>query len=116
VTASSLAKIEAPGSGDLEIRAFSGKTLEIKVAGSGDVVATGAVETLTATVLGSSDMVLDGLTAKRATVSILGSGDVRVRATGTLKISILGSGDVTYWGGAEVTQRILGSGDVTRGE
>ena len=50
-----------------------------------------------------------------ATISLVGSGDVALRATGTAAVQLTGSGGVTIAGGARCTIAKSGSGDVNCG-
>ena len=105
--------LNVSGSGDLR---FEGKTesLAVNVAGSGDVGLTGKAEQLTAKIAGSGDIHGFDLASASATVSIKGSGDARVNATGALTIQIFGSGDVHYKGNPTISQQVAGTGDVKR--
>lgn len=102
------------GSADCELSGFSGGALELSIAGSGEVRATGRVDSLAVSIRGSGDMRLEDLEARSASVSIAGSGDVRLNARETLEVGIAGSGDVRFRGDPQVQQSIAGSGDVSR--
>ena len=103
------------GSGDATISDVSGKKLGGKIAGSGSVTLLGTVDDADFAVLGSGNIDAAKLVAAVATVSIAGSGDVRVNATKTVDANIVGSGDVTVTGGAKCSKSVIGSGKVTCG-
>ena len=70
------------------------------------------MDTLDVTVAGSGDMVAPKLEARTAKVSILGSGDATIWATERLSATVAGSGDVTYFGKPQVSRTVAGSGSV----
>ena len=102
------------GSSDCDLSGLSGGDLALAISGSGDVRASGSVETLEVSIRGSGDMRLEELQARTASVSIAGSGEVRLHAIEALDVGIAGSGEVRYLGDPKVVQRIAGSGDVVR--
>ena len=91
-------------------------SLEISIAGSGDVKVNGRTENLEANVAGSGDISALNLKANNVNASIAGSGDVSVYCNGRdLKASIVGSGDLRYKGKAKsVKKSVMGSGDITK--
>ena len=62
--------------------------------------------------MGSGDVGMESVTADTADVSIMGSGDVRIRVNNRLDAKIMGSGDLEFGGSPEVNTSVLGSGDV----
>jgi hypothetical protein len=83
--------VTLPGSGTLELRGTA-RTVDVVLAGSGDVL-------------------LSDLVAMDATVTLAGSGDVRVHATDALRATITGSGSVRYSGDpGTVDRQVTGSG------
>lgn len=105
------------GSGDINVTGLAQKEVEFRIAGSGDVVAAGSVETVSASIKGSGSIRLADLAAKDAAVSIAGSGDTVVNASENLSASISGSGDVRYLGKPKNVQKsISGAGDVRPAE
>jgi hypothetical protein len=91
--------------GDLQSREFSGT-----MAGSGKLRVAGRSEEAHITIAGSGTIDAHALSVSDAGVSVAGSGDAALRASGTVKASIVGSGDVTVTGGATCTQSRMGSG------
>ena len=63
---------------------------------------------------GSAECNAAALTAKRATVSVSGSGDVTVNASETLDAKVSGSGSVHYLGSPKLTKAVSGSGSITQ--
>lgn len=110
----SLEAITVNGSSDIGIRGLSGARFSAAINGSGDIRASGRVDSVDVHVSGSGDCDLEGLEARDGTISIHGSGDAKVFATARLDVSVSGSGDVRYKGDPKVTKQIHGSGDVRR--
>lgn len=103
------------GSGNIVLERIEGDAAAFEIAGSGNIRAAGQVAQTSLEVAGSGNADLSGLQAQAASVSVVGSGDAAVRATGTASVSIMGSGDVTVTGGARCSVRKMGSGNVSCG-
>jgi hypothetical protein len=87
--------------------------LKVTVLASGSVDAEGKVDLLQVQVMGSGEVNLGKLAARRVEVTIAGSGDVTVAPGDELKVNIMGSGDVHLTTKpARVEQKILGSGHI----
>ena len=99
------------GSGDVNLEVEMQK-IDTKINGSGDVKLAGAAEEHSVKINGSGDVSTLDLETMNSSVSIHGSGDVRVNVQKKLAISVDGSGDVHYKGNPEVTSKIQGSGKV----
>jgi hypothetical protein len=112
VTTPSLEELLSEGSSDIKLEGVRGKSLFVRLSGSGDLTARGSVERLDVRVSGSGDLELSDLRTTRQRLEISGSGDADVRADEALEVVVSGSGDVRYRGGARVTRRVDGSGDV----
>ena len=67
---------------------------KFEIAGSGNIKAAGTAQKSSVAIAGSGNVETGGVQAKTASVSIAGSGDVRVHASDTADISIAGSGNV----------------------
>ncbi len=82
------------GSGDITVGSVGG-SLNVRVAGSGDVKArTGQVSDMQASIAGSGDVRFGGV-AQSLNASITGSGDITVaKVTGQVNKRVFGSGDV----------------------
>lgn len=114
VTTPSLEQVVISGSGDIQIGDFAGEDLEVRIDGSGEVVATGTVERLEVRVGGSGTFEGFDLEAAVVEVEVDGSGDVRVFASERLDVAIDGSGEVEYAGDpGDVQSRVSGAGEVT---
>ena len=104
------------GSGDLDVRQLRvAGSASFNITGSGGIRAAGAAPRANASLNGSGDLSLAGFEIGDATVSLVGSGDVALRATGTAAVQLTGSGGVTVAGGARCTIAKTGSGDVSCG-
>lgn len=113
VTAPDVSRFRLAGSGDLDIRAYDQPSLEITIAGSGDVTASGKTTALKLDIAGSGEADLSDILTTDADVSINGSGEATVGPTGTARISIAGSGDVTLTTRpTQLQSNVSGSGDI----
>ena len=79
---------------------------------SGDLVGAGSAETLDLSIAGSGDVDLRDVQVENADISIAGSGDAVFSSNGTVEASIMGSGDVTVLGSASCSVKSMGSGTV----
>lgn len=135
ITLPKLEGVSLAGSGDVDLEGdFKCDKLNLVLAGSGDVEGTLHATELKASLAGSGDVKLQGA-AEKATVSgagsgdfngvdfeskdwhlnLAGSGDAKVKATGTLNVSLAGSGDVKYAGNpTNVKVSSVGSGEVSK--
>ena len=88
------AELSIAGSGDVNVEAASGP-VKIRIGGSGDVVIRGGhAASLDVLVAGSGDVQYKGV-ADSFTGMVAGSGDVHVtKVTGPVKKSVAGSGDI----------------------
>ena len=109
-----LSEIDTSGSGDVDADGLAGDAFAVRSQGSADVALEGAVQQLTLELDGSGDAHLAGLAARRAHVSLSGSGDADVRADRRLDVWVDGSGDVRYHGHPALSRHVDGAGDVRR--
>lgn len=112
ITASSL-DVSLAGSGDvvLDIKA---DTVEGSIAGSGDLTLKGSTDNLEARVSGSGDFHGFGLQSNHTIVSVAGSGDASVVSNETLKARVSGSGDIEYKGNPKKEDtKVSGSGSIS---
>lgn len=86
------------GSGRIMLGEVHGDQLTAHVRGSGDVEASGAVQTLNASVHGSGDVHVSRVTAQRADLSTNGSGDISALVKQSLVANGNGSGRITVHG------------------
>lgn len=107
-------ELSVAGSGDVQIE-LEAKRLETGIAGSGDIVLTGKAQAFEADIAGSGDIKAFDLVSEKCEISIAGSGNCQVNASQELEISIAGSGEVSYKGNpAKVSNSITGSGKVRK--
>ena len=106
------ASVSIAGSGEARVARIAAGTLEVSIAGSGDLVGAGSAETLDLSIAGSGDVDLRNVQVENADISIAGSGDAVFSSDGTVEASIMGSGDVTVLGSASCSVKSMGSGTV----
>ncbi len=113
VVAPAVTRFVLNGSPSLSLAAYDQPELAVEINGSGDVSGTGKTQTLALSIAGSGEAGLAGLQARDASVSVTGSGNAEVLASGAVQVSIAGSGDVTLTAKpASLTSNIDGSGDL----
>lgn len=107
-------KLAIGGSSDImvEDRFDDMDALDLAIGGSGSIELKGKARRADISVAGSGDIRCSDLMAGEVKVSIAGSGDVYVGADNELEVSIAGSGDVRYKGTPRVKSSIAGSGNV----
>lgn len=86
--------------------------LKMSIGGSGTIEFSGSAQNVEVSIAGSGDVKASGLRSETCKVSIAGSGDCYIEAGERLDVSIAGSGDVHYKGRPRVKSSIAGSGDV----
>lgn len=110
-------ELRIAGSGDLKAKGLSVHKAILNIAGSGEMSCQGEAASVDVRIAGSGDLDARALKGKNATVHIVGSGDLDLYATESVDIRIMGSGDVTLYGDPKtVEQKVAGSGRVTKGE
>ena len=85
-------------SANLTLTDISQRQLRLTITGSGNVTATGAVETVGLRSTGSGVARLKNLVAKSAEIETIGSGGARITAEINADVSISGSGNVELFG------------------
>merc|ERR1712026_649887 len=98
---SGAANVTVAGSGTVKIARLEAESLDLTIAGSGDITASGSAGSLDLTVAGSGKAAMAELEVDRAEVSIAGSGDAEFASDGPVEASIMGSGTVTVNGNAD---------------
>jgi hypothetical protein len=114
VTVPSLRGVTIRGSSGVDLHGLAGPSLALRIQGSGDVTASGRVDSLDAEIAGSGDVRLADLAARTAQVRVRGSGDSDLNVSDSLDVGVAGSGDVTYRGHPTVRSNMAGSGDLRR--
>jgi hypothetical protein len=107
-------RLKVNGSGDIHFESVEASGVDAEVVGSGKVtVADGDVATASADISGSGDIDLRDLSSEDADARISGSGKIYLKASRKLDVDISGSGKVYYRGNPTVTTNISGSGSVS---
>jgi hypothetical protein len=113
MTAPDVSEFVLAGSQRLTINGFDHDTLEVRLAGSSDVKATGRARHVEAHIAGSGDVDLGAVEADSGEVHIAGSGKTVLAPKQRVEIHIAGSGDVILrTNPADVEQHIAGSGRI----
>lgn len=113
VTTPTLENVSIDGSADVNVNGLSGGSFGVDISGSGSLRGFGSVDKLTVSVSGSGDLRLYDVVAREVHVTISGSGDAQVHATDTLIAEVSGSGDIRYRGNPRNPRlSISGSGSV----
>jgi hypothetical protein len=108
-------RINISGSAKLSMAGLAQRDLELRVTGSGEVAAAGAVDHVTVSLTGSGNARLGDVVMKKLTAHITGSGDIEAAPTDVADIKISGSGDVRLRGHpATLRSHISGSGRITQ--
>ena len=101
------------GSANLTLTDISQRQLQLNIKGSGNVMATGAVEAVGLKISGSGKAQLKSLLAKTAVIEIRGSGGTQLTAETNAEVSISGSGDVELFGHPNLSRsEVRGSGKI----
>lgn len=116
ITVPSLDDVRLSGSGTILIDGHELEALAVALPGAGTITGAGTVTTLEVDLAGSGDIDLGELVARDATVALSGSGTVLVHVTGALEADVSGTGSVTYTGDPDsVDREISGAGSVAEG-
>jgi Putative auto-transporter adhesin, head GIN domain len=116
VSVPSLDALTVDGSGNISVTGVNSPSLTVRIPGSGTIHAAGKTALLDVGIGGSGTVVLSRLTARDATASIDGSGNIMLNATHSLDGKISGSGSILYTGNpAQVTKSVSGSGTISGG-
>jgi hypothetical protein len=135
VSTGSLASLSVVGAGDVVVDKVRGGTFTLILAGSGSAAVQSLdVDQLTVGINGAGDAVLAGsakqgkirtqgngnvdgvnLAVDDVEVSLIGAGNIRLKANRSAKTLLKGSGQITIDGGAACTGTRDGSGDVLCG-
>jgi len=106
-------KTALAGSGDIKLK-VDASDISSKIAGSGDISLSGNTTTLKCNIAGSGDIHAYELISNDATVSIAGSGGVKLNVKDNLKARISGSGNIYYKGNPKKQDvKVSGSGNVS---
>jgi hypothetical protein len=113
VEAPVITRVEIRGSGDVTLDDVTKENIKLVINGSGDIMASGTVTDLEATINGSGDIRADKLKVENAEAVINGSGDIHIHVTKLLSAEVRGSGDIRYSGAPEIKRSVIrGSGSI----
>ncbi|MCP3961862.1 MAG: DUF2807 domain-containing protein [bacterium] len=112
VGANRLDEIRLAGAGDVEATGLDTPFFLLDVAGAGNVVAFGRADEQDVTISGAGNYDAEGLTSRVATITISGAAFARVRVSGQLNAHIGGAGVLEYYGDPVV--HTTGNGTVRR--
>lgn len=114
MTAPDVTHFAVMGSPNLTISNYQHDTLDVGVAGSGDVTVKGTAKSMKLSIAGSGDIDASELKLTDADINIAGSGNAKLSPTGAVEVSIAGSGDVELGSQpANLKSHVMGSGSVT---
>ena len=109
-----LTSFSLAGAGDVTLKQLKADTLDLRVAGAGDINAAGTCQTLTITLAGSGDVDAKDFKCEAVAVKITGAGDVSTYASRDFSARIMGAGSIDVYGNPENRKRsVLGAGDIT---
>jgi len=110
-----LQNVRLSGSATATIGPLDQPALALTVSGSGHVQANGTVERISVTIRGSGDIRLNDVAMKRLTTRIAGSGNLEAAPKEEANITIAGSGNVRLLSRpATLNTKIAGSGRITQ--
>ncbi|MEN8263350.1 MAG: head GIN domain-containing protein [Nitrospirota bacterium] len=117
ISQENIEKLDADGSNDINISGVKNKNLALNLNGATDLRASGSTGEFTAKISGAGSLRARNLHAENAVISVVGSGDAEVYASGKLNASIDGAGDISYFGSPkEISRRVTGVGDIEAGD
>lgn len=94
---------------DLDIR---GKIMDVRLGGNAVVNLRGYCESVHLVITGMADVAAQSLQVSRATVRLMGHGNVELYVEEYLDVELNGAGRVTYLGSPELKTRINGAGSI----
>lgn len=112
VVAGTVDTVRGAGAGAVEVVDLAAEDFAFHLTGSETLRATGRVARLELNAVGSGAIDLSELLATRVVVETIGSGRIRLHATGEAQVRAIGSGLVTVSGGATIEKTVVGSGGV----
>lgn len=105
--------VNIKGSGNIILLDLKQAGIELEIEGSGDITASGQVDSLEVSIAGSGDVDASDLIANRGHLSIAGSGDIRAYVSQAVTARVAGSGDIVVRGNPpQRRKQIAGSGSV----
>jgi hypothetical protein len=108
-------RVRLSGSGRLVMENLEQPELAVRISGSGDLRAQGAVDHVTIRMAGSGNARLAALAVKQLTVDIAGSGNLEAAPLEEADVKIAGSGDVRLLSRpTRLRSKVSGSGRVSQ--
>lgn len=109
-----LTSFSLAGAGDVTFKDLKAGNLELKIAGSGNIDATGTCKALNINLAGSGDIDAKNFKCEAVAVKIAGAGDVSTYASRDFSARIMGAGSINVYGNPVNRSRsVLGAGDIT---
>lgn len=105
--------IELSGSGKMKLTIQANQVTNM-ISGSGSIIMDGSSKLFNAQINGSGSVEASAFTCNNSSVTINGSGDVKIHVIEALDVKINGNGNVIYSGDPQLTQEISGSGKVKK--
>jgi hypothetical protein len=105
--------IKIKGSGDVTLLDLRQAGLDLEIEGSGGITAYGQVASLDVQSGGSGDVDASDLVADRASLSVVGSGDIEAFVRSEVRARVAGSGDIVVCGNpSRRDHSVAGSGKI----
>jgi hypothetical protein len=110
---SDLRGLDLASAGSVDMQEVKCPAFDLTVTGSGTVKGAGETDELTVGISGTGEVDLKNLKSKNARISINGTGDGSIFASGVVSVEIMGTGDLVIYGNpTKVNREIMGIGDV----
>ena len=98
ITGPSLQAVSIPGAGTLRASGLHEASIDLRLSGSGSIVAEGTVGSVRAAISGSGEVDASALRAQRLDAQVSGSGRILGYASDTASVALTGSGDIIVAG------------------
>ncbi len=98
ITGPSLQAVSIPGAGTLRASGLHEASIDLRLSGSGSIVAEGTVGSLRAAISGSGEVDASALRAQRLDAQLSGSGRILGYASDAASVALTGSGDIVVAG------------------
>lgn len=109
-----LTSFSLAGAGNATFKELKTGNLELKIAGSGDIDASGSCKALNINLAGSGDINAKDFKCEAVAVKIAGAGDVSTYASRDFSARIMGAGSINVYGNPVNRSRsVFGAGDIT---
>ena len=113
VTVPEMTSLELNGATNASVTGFAGGKTSLILSGAGQIEASGTIDHVVAMVNGAGSLDLGHLVAHDAAVTVNGTGNVKVQASGRLDATVNGVGNIEYLGKpADLNTAIHGVGSI----